>query len=83
MKTLLIIIMLLLPTITWGEDGLQIRTRYPADYGEAGSYENPYILVDEYGMEERQLRPRYISNPFPDDPDYAPGGRLNPLELAD
>jgi hypothetical protein len=82
MKTIMIIISLMLPALSWGE-GLQVQTRYPVDIGKAGSYENPYVLVDESGREVEELRPRYISNPYPNDPDYAPGGRYNPLEVDD
>ena len=57
----------------------QIRTRFSADIAPAGSILNPYVITDDRGN-ETVLRPRYIENPCPDDPDFAPGGLFNPLE---
>jgi hypothetical protein len=80
MKTILIIISLILPALSWGEE---IRPRYITDVAPAGSLVNPYVIVDDHGQEIRQLRPRYPVSLDPGNPDYEPGGRYNPLEIDD
>jgi len=69
--------MLILTTIALATT---ISTRYSSDMAPAGSMMNPYVITDERGN-ETELQPRYIENPYPDDPDFAPGGMFNPLEI--
>jgi hypothetical protein len=61
----------------------QLRTRYPASVGKPGSLINPYVVTDHLGAEVKTLRPKYQVDIDPGNPDYAPGGRYNPLVPED
>jgi hypothetical protein len=79
MKALLIALAIL--TAANAAQAEEVRARHPASIAKPGSLLNPYVIVNDYGEEVRQLRPTYPVSLAPGDPDYDPGGKNNPLVI--